>query len=443
MMLDWLFGLNSLWCRVWKAVTGNTKGCFKRTPPEVSEALTDTEIPPAREVPPSPDKHKDKPYKEVPVYPEPSKRVQIDGMGIFCGWFMPYWWEGGDTRKWIIEQAELLFARYRETGVNVINFFLWLYDEHPSNAYMAHITPWERDDNGVFDLSKRDNKWYDGLNCFLELMRIGGIEPLPCHFMARYGFLPFSKNRNGVSGFYDPRATPFQNKLINDVTLLQATRWQSPKARMMNEPNHAGQDDKLHLIADKHRDWYLQTHLKRYVALEDLFFDSSTSEGVYAHFVGSKCPKCGYQFGYIGGNTRRIQVVNHGYSIPQNLAEKGFSRFLGSNWNPPSGYWLGGDAGAGDLKHLAEGHALYMPYGAGWKMIWRQGSPEQTYQMCKKAFQAAKEAKKNTGVQITHFETLQGEERRWPLKEDFRKNKILWARVKAAVDAEKEVYGGK
>jgi hypothetical protein len=410
------------------------RSLFKRTETTATTTRTLDEIPlpGSRKIPEGISRLKDKIYQTVwnpgPAYPE----LQDDIMGGFIGDFQRLYYK---DKKAAIKKWSRYFKHLRKLNYSRVKFFVTQNDPHPSNAYMFHISPFQRDDKGRFILNKHEPLWIESYRAWLKLMRKYKLLPLACHYMARYGFYPFRFNVNGCRGFYDPKAFKYQTRLSKRLLRIEKDIFGDDHiihAEFINEPSHYGQDKPGHTIADWHRDMYLA--LKDFLTLENLYFDNH-SEYTYAHFVGSKCPKCGKRFDFIGGPKRRVQIIQHGFSIPENLETGNFDHYLTSGWTPPSGFWLGGDGGAGELKHLAKGHALYMPHDGDYKMIWRQGNPAQTYNLYYKAFLSAMRKGKKVGAQPAHFETLQATAREWPMKEDFSADRIRWARLEAVRDA--------
>jgi len=372
-------------------------------------------------------------------YPKVVPFCQVDIMGGFIGDFQ---WTYYQSPKEAKEKWNQTLERYRKLGVGRIKFFVWCADPHPTNKYIKDICPYLKidEDSWIYDLSRWDERWFESYIAFLKLLKEKDLKPLVCAFMARYGDTPFKvgHNVNSVSGIYDKEARKYQIKLINRLLRIERNIFGEDHEihfEIMNEPHHDGTDRTVHAVADFHRDIYLQSNLKDEVKLINLYLDCH-NEASLAHFTGSVCPKCGYQFDFIGKPKRQVQVIEHGYSIPENLDER-FDAFLLSGWNPPSCLWLGGDGGSGDKMGLAKGYALY---NSGGKIIWRQGDANQIYQLCYEALKKAIEKKKEIGFQLAHFETLQ-KDREWPLREDFSEERILWARVKAMTKAVNDVLG--
>ena len=361
---------------------------------------------------------------------------QIDIMGGFIGDFQRLYYQ--DKRAAIAKWSKTL-KRYREEGISHIKFFVWQNSPDPTNAYMFHICPYLKLGSKTYDLSKWDELWWESFRSFLKLLRKYKLKPLVCAFMNRYGDFPFQRGRNvnGVNGVFDPKALKYQARLINRMLRVEREIFglrHKIHFEPMNEPPHDGTDSTLHIVPDWPRAIHRESDINTNVDPCNLYIDNH-NEGSYAHFVGSICPKCGRQFDFIGGPIRQIQIIGHGYSIPANLDDKNFWKYPGSKWYKPSGYWLGGDGGAWKSMSKAKGHALYMPVKGGYKMIWRQGDANQTYDMYYTAFSAAFAENKNLGGHLAHFETLQTEAREWPIMEDFSAERIHWARVRMYVKA--------
>ena len=289
---------------------------------------------------------------------------------------------------------------------------------------------------GDFILNQFNQKWFKGYRAWMKLLKETGNTPLACAFMSRYCGLPFEKNINGVRGFWHLKALRFQVRFVSRIIQIEMSVFgkdHKPKFRMINEPAHNGNHEMLHVIADWHLEIYLLSKLGKFVELKNLFFCSGECEGAHAHFVERhKCPKCRpgetYGDGYFGGHfgdIREVQIINHGYSLEENIGDELY-HYLGSAWRPPACLWCGGDGGAGPYMNIAKGHALYDDKG---RMLWRQGNAVQTGRLVKKLYAEAKRHRKYVGYQITFFESLQG----WPFIENFKRKNIHWARVMACV----------
>lgn len=381
------------------------------------------------------------------------KYLDLDGMGIFF-WFQLGWWDT-ETRQQRIEEATETLEWFTKKGYEYINYFVYMYNEHWTNEHYEHLYPWRRSKKPgePFFLHRIRPKWLRSFEAWNELLLQTGHRSRRCDHMARYCWLPWAtgRNVNGVRGFFHPAALEHQVHFANELNRIEREIYgdEGLSARVINEPNHnewlpgfdytgynGRSDGGLHAIHDWLRDYY-EEGLKGDVDLQRILVDTSTSEA--NPFVGAHpCPKCTTRTlgddKYLTPNKKRqVMLVNHGYSVPQNVGAP-YNLWLGSAWGPPHVHWFGGDGGSGAFKKIAKGHKLYFPDGT---LIWAQGDPGQTRRLCKKIFEPAVAAGKYAGYSITCFETLQG----WPWIENFKLSEIHRGRINAAVNAHKAAYG--
>ena len=382
------------------------------------------------------------------------KYLSLDGMGIFL-WFQMGWWNK-DTRQQRIEEARETLEWFAKKGITTIDYFAWLFTDTWDNAHFAHLHPYARTKKPgrPFQLNRIRTKWLRSIHAWNDVLLQSGCRGRRCDNMARYCYVPFQagRNVNGVRGFFDKRALQYQVALgleINRIEYEVYGAFNLLSWRGLNEPSHheilpgfdytgyAGRlDGGLHAIHDWLRDYYEEA-MSGYVGVNRVVVDTSLCEA--NPFIAEEpCPKCttrtlGNDKYLTATGKRQYQLVNHGYSVPKNVGP-GYDIWLGGNFPPPHVHWWGGDGGAGAFKELAKGHKLYDPEG---RLIWAQGDPQQTRQLCNKIFQPAAAKGRLSGYQITCFETLQG----WPWIENFKLSEIHRGRINAAVNAYKTAYG--
>jgi len=370
--------------------------------------------------------------------------IEVDGMGLVCGGFLREMWDS-DNRPLIVSDFKATLTGFRDEGASKFHFFAYAYDGTGSNQYQSKVCPFRRvtkgENKGKYNLSQKNEKYFKLLKTAVRLIFEAGLEPVPCFFMNRYNELQFRNNVNGVSEFWDERAERFQIQMINWVqeTIVAAAKAAGKErkfyyGRLINEPAHNGNSVRFHRIHDWLRNMYEGSMLKQWVPLKRLYVDTGECE---AHPFMKEHPSPKDPNFIIGDNRyltpngkAQIRIINHGYSIPENIGPEFYLWAKSPSWPKPSMWYAGGDGGSGNAD-LAKGHKLKDPNG---RVLWSQGDEEQTYRMCREIFREAENKNKLAGYQITFFETLVG----WPLREDFRMAEL--GRLRAVVRAYKEIH---
>lgn len=385
-----------------------------------------------------------------PPHPPGDRRefLQIDGMGIFL-WFLLYYWND-DTRLWIKERAcetVEMFSKYRPDS---LLFFAWLRDQSESNAHFKPMCPFPTDGNGFFDISQIKEKYLRAFEEWCVICRDAGIDIQVCVYMARYCFFPFEKNINGVSGFYDQKALPFQVHFINQlISVVIEVYGYIREIRGLNEPIHGGDHHKLHVISNWTRDTYRNSMIKDKVPIRGVFLDESGSAGVLAPFHEKlDCPKYDPDQpeplcpdGKIGGDLigfsenpedrLPIAIINHGYSILKDKqTNDGQAKYIGSAWPKKSSWWGGGDGGT-RFHSDALGHKVHENNDPTDPRIWwAQGNGPQTGELTQSIVHDGHERGRNCGYQVTFFEVLQG----WPMIENCQRDQYDQDRILKAAE---------
>lgn len=373
------------------------------------------------------------------------KEYTIDGMGIYLNFMRLYWHIA--NRPEAIATFKPLLKKFRKKRASKLHYFLWINDGTASNAYQNHLTPYYKiktgENRGKYDLGEFTNKFIICYTKWLELLKEADLTPVVCGFMDTYCEVPFRKNVNNVDHFWHDRAFRFQRKLMRKVLRIEkavfgADHW--PCARWINEPRaHGDKHVWDHKLADYHVKAYKA--IQEWVAIWNFYIDSSLREASHAHFTERHaCSKCRpgdmYGDGHFGsddfihpGNKRpQIHVINHGYSIPQNLEDDFYTWMNSPQWRKPAKCVIGGDGGAGKHKDEALGYAITRPDG---HIIWRQGNGQQTYDLVATSLQAAKDKNHYLEYQLAMFEVLKG----WPLQEQYKRSNVHWPRHNAVRDA--------
>jgi hypothetical protein len=309
------------------------------------------------------------------------------------------------------------------------------------------MCPHPTDAHGFFLLSEIKDRYLRGFEEFCVICRNAGIDIQACFFMARYCWYPYEHNVNGVSSFYDQKALPFQVSFIDQlISIIYEVYGYVKQVRQINEPAHAGSHHRLHVIANWIRDTYKESRIIDVVPIRGVFLDESSSAAVLAPFHEKlDCPKYNPNVpeplcpdGKIGGDLigfstdpkdrLPIAIVNHGYSILEDLeARPGQKAYCGSAWPLDSSWWGGGDGGT-QFHSKARGHKVHFendPMNP--RILWAQGDGPQTGALSEEVVHYGQNhpKKRNCGYQMTFFEVLQG----WPMIENCQRDQYLWDRI--------------
>ena len=373
------------------------------------------------------------------------KYLQFDAMGGFFD-FQRGWWDK-DTRQQTIDRFTPVLDRFANKGIRDVNYFAAMVDNTWHNAHYRHLSPWPRSDKAgrPFDLSQIRNKWLRSFEAWNQLLKDTRHRPVRCDYMWGYTFLPFEYNVNSVEGFETAEGFQFQvefGKALNAVEREVFGPSYRVKARPINECRHGsgpgGSDEMLHFWMNWHADYYREA-LASHVRLRDLFVDSHGSEGAHAAFVPPHpCGKCGRTLGsteFLNPEGRvQVNIVNHSYSIPEDVGYGFYKCVKSPTYRPPATFWCGGDGGAHDLAK-ARGYQLIREDTG--RVVWAQGDKQQSKKLVKKILREGGRFGHRVGYQITCFETLRG----WPWIEHFSMDTIDWARINGFVNGYKLALG--
>ena len=226
------------------------------------------------------------------------------------GMFLSFLREGWKKENQIKAEDDIMevLAEMAKRDIKYNDFFLWLCDNKFEHKPLNDKTPYKQWMEGtvkkirMFDLSVRDERFWELFDRFVYMHSLFGIIPLPQFFMDRYCDYAFKNNVNGVSGkVLSPESLLFCYNVIDWAVPILKKYFKATPVKFINEPRH-GNDSMFHTIAVWHRKMY--EHFKKYFstkeeALRNVITDNSGSEAGqmllvwHAEKENMKCPKCG------------------------------------------------------------------------------------------------------------------------------------------------------
>jgi hypothetical protein len=355
-----------------------------------------------------------------------------DGLGLFLD-FMEHAWnpkKQAETEQRIMNYLGFIGGE----GVNVAAFFSYLHTNKNAHKHLNWKIPFmavDTPDGKKADLSKVNQRYYELIDRFAELLSIAKIKPQIIAEMARYTFWIYENNVNGVPNFWHEKARPFQQKHIHRLIeiFLRYFEIEDIEIVPINEASHGGSDESGHLIANYHKAIWLFCETLG-LPLKNFWADTSESEFARSQLVfhgwnngclnceykwtdkiedlkTASCPNCGHAgfdpaeskfwiersydcpkcHSYLWDNIERYgrdcAAIGHGVSISEDL-ERGHKSFLA--WLG-SGNWRVKWTEDGSNNPNCEGYVM----GHGYP--WRLGSAEQIKEMLIYVWTECKNAK--------------------------------------------------
>jgi len=377
-ILHWLFGYNSLWCRI-------THWCYDKKPDPVP--------PPTPPTPPPPE------YKEVTVCEltgklptrfclfrqklkfvkgnEPTETCKSHDYGSFPDaerqlgfggsmflWFLREAWEEENFKE-TMYKALITLVNFRQRKHTYHNFFGWIRsnERKPNGDYVhAHINdkiPWELGPNKEIYKNSWNERYFFLLREFYGLHKLVGIEPRYC------GLMDGAYNKGVFKKILNEEYFPYYKKLYQKVCATAREVYSvdyKPAIYVLNEGRHRVKgmkvSDAFHIIGKLHK--AVWDAVSGYTKISKISVDLTKSEGPQIYLNEPlKCPKCDGVHGdpdHDRANRKKsIRAQIHGIAHIKNLAE------WQTHWKPGGGHrnpmkWLGsrwaeyeysGDGGAG------------------------------------------------------------------------------------------------
>lgn len=209
-----------------------------------------------------------------PEYPDAHPEMSADFLGAF-NWFKIIGWKKKNQQQAEDYAAELI-QESRLYGFGRLKSFLWLSDGLGCHSNLNYKTPWLWDGKD-FHLDEPEERFWELFEIWVTLHKQIGQEDCTELFMRpSYCKLPFTKNVNGVGGFWSPEARPYQLALAQRVmdTYLKVRGRPPRKIKIGNEFDHGGNAQSFHDIMYFNEDIYKKVlmqyippkHLRKIIA---------------------------------------------------------------------------------------------------------------------------------------------------------------------------------
>jgi len=355
------------------------------------------------------------------------KEFHSDALGIFL-WFLRVAWNPLTRKKWTKEATEVL-KKMRQFRCSHVSFFMWLSDGKAEHVPLNNRTPYKRK-LGKFDLETWNDRYWKLFRIFIKCCKDANIIPIPCVLMDRYCYLPYDKNKQGVSDFWSQEVRPYHvllmDKTVGEIMTVYNALYE-PTIEPINEAAHWGNHPKFHIIGQWFVDMW-EKSLKKHTRLEKYVIDASHCEAGLGEFDKPKpCHVCGRPMGNAAYLTpsgkRRILPEYHGYSIRQNLTPAKWEPFINSAWEIAK---FSEDCGGGPEA---------LGYSVGGFTV---GTAEQNKDMLKKMWRESKNKGKKAVWGLFPMESLYIDpKKRWI--EDYSMDRLndtmVWERYKKAREA--------